>query len=82
MDIASAGGTSEVLACRRDAGWRIEVVNFAAAAQPGPDGLFRPASGPSPTIDAAIDALIDGAPLDAAAESELIERRWESAAEN
>ena len=82
VDIASAGGTSEVLACRRDAGWRIEVVNFAAAAQPGPDGLFRPASGPSPTIDAAMDALIDGAPLDAAAESELIQRRWESAAEN
>ena len=82
VDIASTGGTSELLACRSEAGWRIEVVNFAAAAQPGPDGLFRPASGPSPTIDAAIDALIDGAPLDAAAESELIERRWENSAAN
>ena len=43
------------------------------------DGVFRPASGPSPAIDAAIEDLIDGAPLDPAAERELMGSGWAGA---
>ena len=46
----------------------------------GRAGDYRPASGPDAALDAAIDERIDGAPLDAAAELELIERGWASAA--
>jgi anti-sigma factor RsiW len=80
VDLAGERGTTEVLACRGDAGWRLELVSFTAAVQPGPGGLYRPASGPSTPLDAAIDEQIDGAPLDAATERELIERDWENTA--
>jgi hypothetical protein len=75
LDLTSAQGAAEMLACRRDSGWRLEVVSFTAEG-PGADGLYRPAAGPSTPIDAAIDARIEGAPLDAEAERELIERSW------
>ena len=76
VDLTSTRGRTETLSCRRDGGWRLEVVSFTVRAETGPDGLYRPASGPSTPIDSAIDSLIDGAPLDAAAERALIERNW------
>ncbi len=79
VDLASERGTTEMLACRRDAGWRLELVSFTAAVQQ-PGGLYRPASGPSTPIDAAIDEQIDGTPLDAESERELIERGWDNTA--
>ena len=63
-----------MLACRRDGGWRIAHASYAAAT--APDGVYRPASGPSPAIDAAIDELIDGVPLEAEAERALMSRGW------
>jgi hypothetical protein len=79
VDLASERGRTETLACRRDGGWRLEVASFTAGAGAGPDEVYRPASGPSTPIDSAIDALIDGAPLDAAAERALIGQDWVSA---
>ncbi len=45
---------------------------------PGPaeGGEYRPATGGSSAIDAAVEARIDGDPFDAAAEAALIERSW------
>jgi hypothetical protein len=77
VDVASTEGTSQLLACRRDGAWRLAHSSYAVS--PPTDGVFRPASGPSPAIDAAIDELIDGAPLDAAAERELMDSGWSAA---
>jgi hypothetical protein len=74
VDVASTAGTTQMLACRRDGAWRLAHTSYVASATT--DGVFRPASGASPAIDAAIEELIDGAPLDAAAERELLGRGW------
>jgi hypothetical protein len=74
VDVASTAGTTQMLACRRDGAWRLAHTSYVADATT--DGVFRPASGPSPAIDAAIDELIEGAPLDAAAERELMRGGW------
>ena len=78
VDVASSEGTTQMLACRRDGAWRLAHTSYVVSVST--DGVFRPASGPSPAIDAAIDELIDGAPLDAAAERELIGNAWDDAA--
>lgn len=61
------------LACRQDKGWRAEAVApFAASA-----GEIRTASSETPpAVLAAVDALIDGDTLDAAAEQDAIRNRW------
>ena len=78
VDLTNARGTTQTLACRRDGGWRVEVASFMPAAEAEAGRLYRPASGPSEPIDTAIDALIEGSPLAAAEERELIERGWAS----
>jgi hypothetical protein len=76
VELASERGASEALACRREGEWQLEMVVFV---ERGPrDGVYRPASGPSPGLEAEIDSLIAGEPLDAAGERELIERGWRS----
>jgi hypothetical protein len=75
IELASVRGATQMLGCRRDAEWRLILASFTASANT--DGVYRPASGPSPALDAAIDDLIEGAPLDAAAERELMSRGWE-----
>ena len=77
VDVASERGTSETLACRRDGEWQLEMVVFVERAPR--DGVYRPASGVSAGLEAEIDSLIEGDPLDAAAERELIERGWATA---
>jgi hypothetical protein len=74
VDLASTAGTTQMLACRRDGAWRL--VHTSYVVNSTTDGVYRPASGPSPALDTAIDELIDGAPLDAAAERALIESGW------
>jgi hypothetical protein len=77
VDLASERGRTEALACRRDGEWLLETVVFVDRAPR--DGVYRPASGPSPVVEAAVDSLIEGEPLDAAAERELIGRGWGAA---
>lgn len=74
LDLSSARGATQMLACRRDGEWRLQLASYSAGATT--DGVYRPASGPSPALDAAISELIDGAPLGAADERELIARGW------
>jgi hypothetical protein len=78
VDVASADSTTQMLACRRDGAWRLAHTSYAVTATT--DGVFRPASGPSPAIDAAIDELIDGALIEGAAERQLIGNGWAGAA--
>ncbi len=63
-------GATQMLGCRRDAEWRLLLSSYTASTSA--DGVYRPASGPSPALDVAIDELIEGVPLDEAAERELL----------
>jgi len=78
VHVASTESTTQMLACRRDGAWRLAHTSYAVSTTT--DGVFRPASGPSPAMDAAIEELIDGVPLDAAVERELMSRGWADAA--
>jgi hypothetical protein len=63
------------LACREGEGWRVEVL---AKTEAQPSGSFRQAASALPTIVLqAMDARIAGAPLDAAAEQQALQRHWQ-----
>ena len=68
--------SAQALACRRGGQWQLETLDFADG--PSPSGPYQQASGSgSAAVNAAIDALIgDNEPLDAAAESRLVENGW------
>ena len=67
--------TAEALACRRGGGWQLEVLEFGPAeAESGP---YQQASQGSAALNAAVDALIgDHVPLDAGAETRVIQGGW------
>jgi hypothetical protein len=71
LAVSSGAARNAAVACRRDGGWRIELVGVEAA---GGD-VYRPASGDTPLREA-VDALIDGEPLEPDAERALVERGW------
>lgn len=77
IDLTSSLGTTAAVACRRTTGWRLEVAAFEAA-DPAASNTYRPAAATPTAVDAAVDSLIGGDPLDAAAEAELIARGWPS----
>jgi hypothetical protein len=63
------------LACRDGERWRLEVLAKTEAA---PDSAYRTAASPlPPAVLQAMDARIAGAPLDAAAEQQALQRRWQ-----
>ncbi len=64
------------LACRSGEEWKLQVL-AAATAQPGE---LRPAAAMPMAVLHAVDAAIDGAPLDAAAESAARDAGWRKAA--
>jgi len=72
-ELAVSSGTSRnaAIACRRDGGWRVDLVGVEAAG----GEVYRPAGGDEPLRDA-VDALIDGEPLEPGAERALVERGW------
>jgi len=62
------------VACRESAGWRAQAL---AAWSPGPEGRYRQAGSDTPApVLSAVDELIAGPPLDAAAERAARDRRW------
>lgn len=76
VDVAGARDVSRTLACRTDGAWRLQLATFADA-KPVPGDGYRLASGDrSAAIDRAIDDLIEGAPLGAEAEAELLRSGW------
>lgn len=76
VDIAADSGTAHVLACRGDAGWRLELVAYDAAGT-DVEGAYRPAAGGvPPALEGALDALISGDPLGRDAERQAIADGW------
>lgn len=63
------------LACRRGAAWQLQVLATAPAQQ----GALRPAAAMPVAVLQAVDAIIDGEPLDAAAEAAAREGHWRNA---
>ena len=61
------------IACRDDETWRLR---FAAAAQ-GATGAYRTASGGGAALAEAVEAMIDGAPLDAKQEARARAADWQ-----
>jgi hypothetical protein len=76
INLSSSRGTTATLACRNGDAWQVEVASFGPAAANSATGVYRPATGNTSALDGAIDELIDGEPLGAAAEQDLIERGW------
>jgi hypothetical protein len=76
LQLASESRSAQALACRRAGGWQLEVLDFAPGAPPG--GPYQQASQQSSAaVNAAVEALIGGnEPLDAEAESRLVESGW------
>jgi hypothetical protein len=76
LQLASASGSMQALACRRNGAWQMEAVTYDVAASP--DGNYQAASPRSSTaLEAAVDAQIgDRAPLGAEEEVLLISRGW------
>lgn len=72
-----AGGGG--VACRRDARWRVELLD-AAASQPGADEFRQASSALSPAILGAVAALGAGEPLTPDEERALVRSDWEAAA--
>jgi len=71
LAVSSGSARNAAVACRRDGSWRVELVGVEAAA----GEVYRPAGGDSPLREA-VDALIDGEPLEPDAERALVERGW------
>jgi hypothetical protein len=71
-ELAVSAGSSRnaAVACRRDGGWRVDLVGVEAAG----GEVYRPA-GDTPLREA-VDALMDGEPLEADAERALVARGW------
>ncbi len=73
LRVSSAEASNAAVACRRADGWRVELVAVASR-----DGeLYRPAGAESP-FQEAVDALIDGEPLEPDAERALLASGWSS----
>jgi len=63
------------LACRADDEWRVQVLAAAAA----PEGELQPAAAMPMAVLQAVDAAIDGEPLDAEAEAAARDAGWQTA---
>src|SRR5262245_11005034 len=71
LAVSSDASRNAAVACRRDGAWRVDLVGVEA----GGGEVYRPAGGDSPLREA-VDALIDGEPLEPAAERALVGRGW------
>jgi hypothetical protein len=72
------GGASEVagLACRSAEQWGIRVLEAGAGTSTAPGGLRQAGSSLPDSVRAAVEASIDGEPLDAAGEARAREQGW------
>lgn len=78
VGISGADLSGEALACRDGGAWRLRAAAFepgAAAPRTGAE-TYRPASRAASAVDASVDALIVGSPLDGDAEAGLIASEW------
>ena len=71
LTVSSGTSRNAAVACRRDGGWRVDLVGVEAAG----GEVYRPAGDDAPLREA-VDALIDGEPLEPDAERALVARGW------
>jgi hypothetical protein len=71
LAVSAGSARNAAVACRRDGGWRVELVGVEAAG----GELYRPAGADTPLREA-VDALIEGDPLEPDAERALVARGW------
>jgi hypothetical protein len=79
FEVRTGNALSEGVACRESGGWRVAAFASGPAAS---TGGFRLAAGGASLIDDAVDAAIDGEPLGAQAEADLLAAGWPRAAAN
>src|SRR5262245_26251567 len=70
LAVSSGAARNAAVACRRDGGWRVDLIGVEAGGE-----AYRPAGGDSPLREA-VDARIDGEPLEPDAERALVGRGW------
>jgi hypothetical protein len=75
FDLAAAARLTSAVACREPEGWRIHV---AVLRDPGATGFQSADAAKSPVLEAFIEANIEGAPLNAAAEAQRISKGWDA----
>lgn len=74
VSLSSQASDAAAIFCRGDDGWRPQVVAFGLP-KSSPD--YQTASaGRSPALEAFLDARMSGAPMDAAAEDQLLKSGW------
>jgi hypothetical protein len=80
VDLAGAGGSVDAVVCRKDGTWRAELIGYTAAQKAAGDGLYHPATGGTPSgVDDAINAMVQGSPLNREDERDWIRRGWSDA---
>jgi hypothetical protein len=77
IGLSVAGGRTEALACREDDAWTLRAAAFEPQMPAAGDAtVYRTASRSADALDATVDALIDGQPLNAQAEAEVMASHW------
>jgi hypothetical protein len=71
LAVSAGAARNAAVACRRDGQWRVDLVGVEAAA----GEVYRPVGGDAPLREA-VDALIDGEPLEPDGERALLARGW------
>jgi hypothetical protein len=75
--LAGSGDGSTGIACRDKEGWRAEVL-LSAAAAPTDSNYYTPASGSDqPAVAEVVERLIEGDPLSAEEEANVLARGWQ-----
>lgn len=79
VDVADAQRAGRLIACRSKHVWNIQIASYRAVADT-PEGPFVTASGPDPVIEAYLDQVMTGPPLDLEQESRAIANGWRATA--
>jgi len=75
LTLTAGGEAMRSVACRTEGSWAIRLASFGAAA--GGEAPYAPASRSASPLDRAVDAMMEGEPLDARSERALIAAGWE-----
>lgn len=77
-DLSEGGAASRLVACREGDGWRVVVAAYTGTPDSAQADVYRTASSEAVrSVEAALDALMTDAPLDADEESDLIRNGWQ-----
>jgi hypothetical protein len=79
FDVVTDEGASAAIACRKESGWRTEIVAFGLSR---PTGEFQTASAArSPVLESFLDTHMSGAPMNAEEETRLLQNGWKLASQ-